>query len=451
MSSSVRRAVGFAVIGTFTLLVPVLFQWDPLPVSIVSAIGHQWAMTTVLILPFLLLTVVGLLTREGSLFDLFAFPGDRKEERLYGLASFCLSLAGLIVISFQFGMGIGISIASVFILVYGNLAQKVTANWTDGTFALTAVFVIVGSLFGVLGQQATTLITGRVVSLGLSVFLAASGALLGALLRSVLFDRDDPLVLLSIALVLWLFTDLSGELHISRVLIALFLTIGFGYLSYALKTASVTGMLAGVLLALLTVVFGGYGWFVILITFFGVGGLSSKFRYEEKRSRGLAQDNEGQRGSGNVIANSAIALIAVLGSATGSGTTLFLFAFCGAIATAMSDTLSSEIGGLYDSPRLITTMQPVPPGTDGGITWQGECAGLLGAVLIGGLAAGLFGLAPLGGAIIVLAGICGMTADSVLGATLEGKLLDNMAVNFFATLIAALIAVGLTVTISMGV
>ncbi|MFN7132546.1 MAG: DUF92 domain-containing protein [Myxococcales bacterium] len=33
----------------------------------------------------------------------------------------------------------------------------------------------------------------------------------------------------------------------------------------------------------------------------------------------------------------------------------------------MSDTLSSEIGGVFDSPRLITTLERVPPGTDGGV------------------------------------------------------------------------------------
>ena len=49
----------------------------------------------------------------------------------------------------------------------------------------------------------------------------------------------------------------------------------------------------------------------------------------------------------------------------------------------MSDTLSSEIGGLFDRPRLITSFEPVDPGTDGAVSWQGELAGVVGAGRIG--------------------------------------------------------------------
>ncbi|MEF8773354.1 MAG: DUF92 domain-containing protein, partial [Halobacteriales archaeon] len=175
------------------------------------------------------------------------------------------------------------------------------------------------------------------------------------------------------------------------------------------------------------------------------GGLATKFRYEEKQSRGVAEENDGARGSGNVLGNSAIALLALLGytgaEAANMPAPVFVFAFAGALATAMSDTLSSEIGGVYDDPRLITTLDPVDPGTDGGVTWQGVAAGTAGAALIAGLSAGLFG--PVGGvgAVVVLAaGVVGMNVDSVLGATLEGGLVGNQSVNFLATLSGALAA-----------
>jgi uncharacterized membrane protein len=57
---------------------------------------------------------------------------------------------------------------------------------------------------------------------------------------------------------------------------------------------------------------------------------------------------------------------------------------------------------------------------------------------------------PLGAAVIVAAGIFGMTADSLFGATIEGRYVGNQGVNFLATLVAALVgsafavAVGLT-------
>jgi uncharacterized protein (TIGR00297 family) len=113
---------------------------------------------------------------------------------------------------------------------------------------------------------------------------------------------------------------------------------------------------------------------------------------------------------------------------------LFRFAFAGSIATAMADTFSSEIGGLYDEPRLITSFERVPAGTDGAVTWQGEVVGVAAAAVVAGIAAVFFDLGPVATATVVAAGFVGMTVDSLLGATLEGESLDNQSVNFLATL-----------------
>ncbi|MFB6205084.1 MAG: TIGR00297 family protein, partial [Haloglomus sp.] len=221
--------------------------------------------------------------------------------------------------------------------------------------------------------------------------------------------------------------------------------------AFALGTASLTGMLTGVLLALLAIVLGDYGWFALLITFFGLGGLSSKYRYEEKRARGIAEANEGARGSGNVLANSAVALVAVVFFAAsgrvGVPPELFRFAFAGSVATAMADTLSSEIGGLFDEPRLITTFERVEPGTDGAVTWQGELAGVVGAAVIGGIAALFFNLGPVATAVVVAGGFAGTLADSLLGATLEGPLLGNQGVNLLATLAGAVVSAALALAL----
>ena len=113
----------------------------------------------------------------------------------------------------------------------------------------------------------------------------------------------------------------------------------------------------------------------------------------------------------------------------------------GSMAAALSDTLSSELGGLYDNPRLITTLERVPPGTDGGVTWQGEVFGLLGAVVVAGVAFGLLpGVSPLGAATVAAGGLVGMTIDSLLGATVEGPGFGNEAVNFAATLVGAVVS-----------
>jgi uncharacterized protein (TIGR00297 family) len=180
------------------------------------------------------------------------------------------------------------------------------------------------------------------------------------------------------------------------------------------------------------------------VTFFGLGGLASKYRYEEKLDRGIAQENDGARGGGNVLANSAVALVAVVGYAAsglaGIDASPFRFAFAGAVAAALADTFSSEFGGLFDAPRLVTTLERVEPGTDGAVTWQGAIAGLVGSAVIGGLGGVFFGFTSAAVALVAVTGFAGMMIDSVLGATLEGSRLDNQSVNLLATLSAGLLA-----------
>jgi uncharacterized protein (TIGR00297 family) len=414
------------------------------------------AATVVGTAPFIAIAVLALyVIEEGRVFELFARPGDRQDGRLYGLAGFGLSIAGLALLAVQFRLPTTVFVMAVFVLSYGNLAEHLTRRVTDGQVVATAGFVVGGFVAGAAGGLVTQQMLPETFPVPTLLFFAASGGLLASLLRSVLFERDDPLVMVSVALLLWLFADLGVQVTTTRIAVALAVTAVLGYVSYALETASLPGMLTGVFLGLLTIVLGDYGWFAMLISFFGIGGLSAKFRYEEKQARGIAQENEGARGSGNVLANSLTALLAVVGSAASPShlpvaSELFLFAFAGSVAAAMSDTLSSEIGGLFDSPRLITTFEPVDPGTDGAVTWQGELVGLVGAGIIAGIAAIAFpSVGPLGIAVIVGAGFVGMTVDSLLGATVEGRVVENQGVNFLATLVAAITGGALAVLIGL--
>lgn len=416
---------------------------------------------------FGLIAAIAFLVDDDTVgFELFARPGDREDGRLYGLLGFTLAATGLGVIAVYAGLPTETFVGTIVLLAYGNLAAQYVKARGFSPVAWTVAFAIGGSVAAFAGQVIAAAIlaaeggTGMTTAVGsqvpVFVFLATSGALLGALLRAVLFERDDPLVMLSIGLLLWLLVELAADVGVVEIAIALGVTIALGYVSYALETASIPGMVTGVLLALLTVVLGGYGWFVILVAFFGIGGLASKFRYDQKEQRGIAEDNEGARGSGNVLGNSTVALAAVLAHAaseTGllgadpSLSPLFAAAFAGSVGTAMADTLSSEIGGLYDHPRLITTFEVVEPGTDGGVTWQGELAGAAGAVLVAVVAVALTSTTPTAGVVVAVAGVAGMTMDSLLGATLEGAYLGNQGVNFFATLTGGVVALGLVLAV----
>ncbi|MGE5800834.1 MAG: DUF92 domain-containing protein [Gemmatimonadota bacterium] len=171
------------------------------------------------------------------------------------------------------------------------------------------------------------------------------------------------------------------------------------------------GAVAALAVGLATVY--GFGWrgFGLLLAFFVSSSLLS-----DRTTRNARQ----------VIANGGIAALAAM---VGSWV-----AFSGALAAATSDTWASEIGRQSRKPpRLITNGTPVPAGTDGGITLLGTAGGIAGALFIAVLARVLV---P-GGFLmaVAVAGIAAMLLDSLLGATLQGRLrwLDNDAVNLAAT------------------
>ena len=162
----------------------------------------------------------------------------------------------------------------------------------------------------------------------------------------------------------------------------------------------------------------GFGWrgLVMLLAFFVSGSL-------------LTKGAERRRNARQVIANGGVAALAAL-----AGGWVW---FAGALAAATADTWATEIGSHSGTqPRLITTGKPVPAGTDGGMTLLGTTGGIAGAGLVAGLSS-VFG--HRGALAIAVAGVVGMLVDSLLGATVQGKLrwMDNDAVNLAATLTGA--------------
>ncbi|KAJ3069930.1 Transmembrane protein 19 [Podochytrium sp. JEL0797] len=110
--------------------------------------------------------------------------------------------------------------------------------------------------------------------------------------------------------------------------------------------------------------------------------------------------------------------------------TALIAAYIGHYACCNGDTWASELGIFSTSlPRLITTFQPVPKGTNGGISPLGTLASVLGGAVIG-LTAALSSLlmtpscstAVSAARLVALGAACGFVGslvDSVLGATLQ--------------------------------
>jgi uncharacterized protein (TIGR00297 family) len=135
------------------------------------------------------------------------------------------------------------------------------------------------------------------------------------------------------------------------------------------------------------------------------------------------------------------ALAAVFAATTGDPR-LWLLALAGAFATAAADTVSSEVGKAFGRRTfLITTLRPVPRGTDGAVSLEGTLAGFAAGLALGGLGAGLGLYGAYGAAAVALAALIATTLESLVGATVERRgLLDNDAVNFLASLAGALLA-----------
>ncbi len=205
--------------------------------------------------------------------------------------------------------------------------------------------------------------------------------------------------------------------------IILLLSLGiFSAVSYKKRLLNFEGILIAniVGIAIFLLSNGDLTYFFVEVLFFAAAEIGTV--YSSKR-----KPKHEARTTGNIFGNSGTAILAL---AFG-----FPFGFFAAFSSALADTLSSEIGILSKrKPVLITTLEEVEPGTDGGITPLGMNAAIVGAAIIAAVHFVIFGNVFLF-MVLVLSGFFGSLVDSFFGAVFERKgMLNNAEVNFLGSL-----------------
>ncbi|MCM2531641.1 DUF92 domain-containing protein [Neobacillus pocheonensis] len=250
-------------------------------------------------------------------------------------------------------------------------------------------------------------------------------------------------------------------------LLIFFVIILTGIVGYFLRSFTLSGAIAAIIVGL--VVFVGFGvrGLFLLGVFFVSSSLWSKYKstykiaIEEKLAKGTTRDWR------QVFANGgSAALFSMIFYFHHDKIWLIGFVVC--IAGANSDTWPSEIGSLSKrDPISIRTFKRVERGTSGAISLLGSTSALLGSLVIALFSSWLFHLDGTNSLIVFLFGFIGNTIDTLVGAfyqqayvctqcgiETERKLhcqipttrikgfsfVDNDMVNFLSGFLAALLA-----------
>jgi len=211
-------------------------------------------------------------------------------------------------------------------------------------------------------------------------------------------------------------------------------------------------------------IWGTVGWqgYVVVMFYFLVGSFATRIGMAQKEAEGIAEKRSGARGPENVWGSALTGALCAFGvglidsgilpvphSPTGGVTppvlhSLLLLGYVASFSTKLSDTCASEVGKAYGKRTfLITTLQPVPRGTEGAISLEGTLAGVVASVAqaLIGWGVGLIDL--VGVPWCVLAAFIATNIESLIGATLQSRFswLTNEVVNILNTLIGAIMAI----------
>ena len=202
--------------------------------------------------------------------------------------------------------------------------------------------------------------------------------------------------------------------------------------------------------ALGTILWGCLGWrgWLAVVLYLLLGSLVTRLGLRQKQERGLAEARGGRRAPANVWGSAATgAVLALLTALLPAAAPRLMVGFAASFSAKLADTCGSEIGKRWGrTTLLITTLRPVPPGTEGAISAEGTAASLVGGALMAALMLALGLLQGWGAWLLVsLVALAATLIESGIGAGLQRRCswLSNELVNAIQTTIAALLAMAL--------
>ncbi|MBK8002820.1 MAG: DUF92 domain-containing protein [Gemmatimonadetes bacterium] len=199
--------------------------------------------------------------------------------------------------------------------------------------------------------------------------------------------------------------------------LAVGLSLGVALLGWGLRGLTPAG--AGTAVLVGTGILWPTGWegmAALGAFFFGASAIS---RVAPDKSVAAVDAKGHRRDPWQVLANGGSAALGALLEFLLPGSGIWIVT--ASLATAAADTWATSTGGWSRvAPRDVITGRPVPAGTSGGITWLGSLGALAGAASVAGAAILVHAPRVLFPAALTI-GMLGMLADSVLGATLQGR------------------------------
>lgn len=246
-------------------------------------------------------------------------------------------------------------------------------------------------------------------------------------------------------------------MHIIQPVLIIIISVVLSFLVHRRGLLNRGGAVTALIISLILGFQGGLIWIFLLLLFLASSFVATKYKFKYKRDRGLQEGKKGERGVINVLANGLVpTAVALLHGAENSfgimgigflSRSAAIFLFVVAVASAASDTLASELGVLSGDAYLITTLEKVEPGTDGGISWMGQLWAFIGSFYTFVLAFAVFTLfegIPFSVSWVFIGGALGFMScqiDSLMGATLERKkILGKSAVNISSVAITVVIS-----------